>query len=65
MKNEYQVAVRNRFQELDEEEIDITWNKMKEVLQEVGERKLGFKRRERNGWYDAEFDELRRKRREA
>ena len=55
IREQYQVAVENRFSVLDDENADISWDEVCAAALEVGEEILGIvERGRRNEWFDEE-----------
>ena len=62
-KEAYAVDLENRFQVLNEENIDVGWEEIKTAVLEAAANTLGTVRnRRRNGWYDEECEAARERR---
>ena len=57
-RQEYQLAISNRFAMLREEHIDIEWTDIKQVVKEAAVDTLGFAKKKKNMWFDEECERV-------
>ena len=65
VRTEYQLELRNRFEQLSEMQEETGWNEIRNVVKETAEAKIGYAKRAKNKWFDADCERAAENRRSS
>ena len=65
VRTEYQLELRNRFEQLREIQDEIGWNDIRNVVKETAEAKIGYAKRTKKKWFDDDCERAAENRRSA